>query len=121
MKNLLKLGQGPRPDLLFEEEEKAKKSDTQPDGQKQKIEFEKGLRTVRKEAKKKAREEKKKQEPIEMSRKDKLAVILAFCELLLPLANRISKRKSERETRQLHQKRNKKWDGSYGLLQLIEI
>ena len=62
MKNLLKLGQGPRPDLLFEEEEKAKKSDTQPDGQKQKIEFEKGLRTVRKEAKKKAREEKKKQE-----------------------------------------------------------
>ena len=78
--------QGPRPDLLFEEEEKAKKSDTQPDGQKQKIEFEKGLRTVRKEAKKKAREEKKKQEPIEMSRKDKLAVILAFCELLLPLA-----------------------------------
>ena len=35
--------------------------------------------------------------------------------------NRISKRKSERETRQLHQKRNKKWDGSYGLLQLIEI
>ena len=74
MKNLLKLGQGPRPDLLFEEEEKAK------------IEFEKGLRTVRKEAKKKAREEKKKQEPIEMSRKDKLAVILAFCELLLPLA-----------------------------------
>ena len=58
MKNLLKLGQGPRPDLLFEEEEKAKKSDTQPDGQKQKIEFEKGLRTVRKEAKKKAREEK---------------------------------------------------------------
>ena len=80
MKNLLKLGQGPRPDLLFEEEEKAKKSDTQPDGQKQKIEFEKGLRTVRKEAKKKA------QEPIEMSRKDKLAVILAFCELLLPLA-----------------------------------
>ena len=77
MKNLLKLGQGPRPDLLFEEEEKAKKSDTQPDGQKQKIEFEKGLRTVRKEAKKKAREEKKKQEPIEMSRKDKLAVILA--------------------------------------------
>ena len=86
MKNLLKLGQGPRPDLLFEEEEKAKKSDTQPDGQKQKIEFEKGLRTVRKEAKKKAREEKKKQEPIEMSRKDKLAVILAFCELLLPLA-----------------------------------
>ena len=56
MKNLLKLGQGPRPDLLFEEEEKAKKSDTQPDGQKQKIEFEKGLRTVRKEAKKKARE-----------------------------------------------------------------
>ena len=86
MKNLLKLGQGPRPDLLFEEEEKAKKSDTQPDGQKKKIEFEKGLRTVRKEAKKKAREEKKKQEPIEMSRKDKLAVILAFCELLLPLA-----------------------------------
>ena len=86
MKNLWKLGQGPRPDLLFEEEEKAKKSDTQPDGQKQKIEFEKGLRTVRKEAKKKAREEKKKQEPIEMSRKDKLAVILAFCELLLPLA-----------------------------------
>ena len=85
MKNLLKLGQGPRPDLLFEEEEKAKKSDTQPDGQKQKIEFEKGLRTVRKEAKKKAREEKKKQEPIEMSRKDKLAV-LAFCELLLPLS-----------------------------------
>ena len=79
MKNLLKLGQGPRPDLLFEEEEKAKKSDTQPDGQKKKIEFEKG-------AKKKAREEKKKQEPIEMSRKDKLAVILAFCELLLPLA-----------------------------------
>ena len=78
MKNLLKLGQGPRPDLLFEEEEKAKKSDTQPDGQKQKIEFEKGLRTVRKEAKKKAREEKKKQEPIEMSRKDKLAVILAY-------------------------------------------
>ncbi len=62
MKNLLKLGQGPRPDLLFEEEEKAKKSDTQPDGQKKKIEFEKGLRTVRKEAKKKAREEKKKQE-----------------------------------------------------------
>mgnify|MGYP000473700385 CR=1 FL=1 len=60
MKNLLKLGQGPRPDLLFEEEEKAKKSDTQPDGQKKKIEFEKGLRTVRKEAKKKAREEKKK-------------------------------------------------------------
>lgn len=53
MKNLLKLGQGPRPDLLFEEEEKAKKSDTQPDGQKQKIEFEKGLRTVRKEAKRK--------------------------------------------------------------------
>ena len=78
MKNLLKLGQGTRPDLLFEEEEKAKKSDTQPDGQKKKIEFEKGLRTVRKEAKKK--------EPIEMSRKDKLAVILAFCELLLPLA-----------------------------------
>lgn len=39
MKNLLKLGQGPRPDLLFEEEEKAKKSDTQPDGQKQKIEL----------------------------------------------------------------------------------
>ena len=72
MKNLLKLGQGPRPDLLFEEE-KAKKSDTQPDGQKKKIEFEKGL-------------SKKKQEPIEMSRKDKLAVILAFCELLLPLA-----------------------------------
>lgn len=35
--------------------------------------------------------------------------------------NRISKRKSERETRQLHQKRNKKWDGSYGLLQIIEI
>ncbi len=53
MKNLLKLGQGPRPDLLFEEEEKAKKSDTQPDGQKKKIEFEKGLRTVRKEAKRK--------------------------------------------------------------------
>ena len=52
MKNLLKLGQGPRPDLLFEEEEKAKKSDTQPDGQKKKIEFEKGLRTVRKEAEK---------------------------------------------------------------------
>ena len=48
----------------------------------------KDLRTVRKEAKKKAREEKKKQEPIEMSRKDKLAVILAFCELLLPLVNR---------------------------------
>ena len=53
---------------------------------KEKIEFEKGLRTVRKEAKKKAREDKKKQEPIEMGRKDKLAVILAFCELLLPLA-----------------------------------
>ena len=53
MKNLLKLGQGPRPDLLFEEEEKAKKSDTQPDGQKKKIEFEKGLRTVRKEEKRK--------------------------------------------------------------------
>ena len=66
---------------------KKRKSQTQqPDGQKKKIEFEKGLRTVRKEAKKKAREEKKKQEPIEMSRKDKLAVILAFCELLLPLA-----------------------------------
>ena len=81
MKNLLKLGQGPRPDLLFEEEE-AKKSDTQPDGQKKKIEFEKGLRTVRKEAKKKAREEKKKQELIEMSRKDKLAVILAFVKFL---------------------------------------
>ena len=80
MKNLLKLGQGPRPDLLFEEEGR----DLILGGKK--IEFEKGLRTVRKEAKKKAREEKKKQEPIEMSRKDKLAVILAFCELLLPLA-----------------------------------
>lgn len=85
-KNTAVYYKGTKIDLLFEEEEKAKKSDTQPDGQKQKIEFEKGLRTVRKEAKKKAREEKKKQEPIEMSRKDKLAVILAFCELLLPLA-----------------------------------
>ena len=53
MKNLLKLGQGPRPDLLFEEEEKAKKSDTQPDGQKKKIEFEKGLRTVKRKRVKK--------------------------------------------------------------------
>ena len=87
MKNLLKLGQGPRPDLLFEEEEKSEKSQTHSRMDKnRKSNLKKGLRTVRKEAKKKAREEKKKQEPIEMSRKDKLAVILAFCELLLPLA-----------------------------------
>lgn len=87
MKNLLKLGQGPRPDLMFEEEEK--KTKEQSEGQKKKVEFEKGIRTVRKEAKKKARKESKnskKSEWIEMSRKDKMAVILAFCELLLPVA-----------------------------------
>ena len=53
MKNLLKLGQGPRPDLLFEEEEKAKKSDTQPDGQKKKIEFEKVFAQSEKKPKRK--------------------------------------------------------------------
>ena len=109
-----------------------------------------------------------------MSRKDKLAVILAFCELLLPLAIGVmaifafliwflgkfwlhcmvnGKREYKRgqalpwevlfilyeklqpvcmeiefpkedqkeKPDNMHQKRNKKWDGSYGLLQLIEI
>ena len=53
MKNLLKLGQGPRPDLLFEEEEKAKKSDTQPDGQKQKIDLKKVFAQSEKKPKRK--------------------------------------------------------------------
>ena len=41
---------------------------------------------MRKEAKKKLREESKEQEAIEMGKKDKLAVMLAFCQLLLPIA-----------------------------------
>jgi len=89
MKNLLKLGQGPRPDLMFEEKEKEKRAEEQSEEPKKKMQFEKGIRTVRKEAKKKARKESKnskKSEWIEMSRKDKMAVILAFCELLLPVA-----------------------------------
>ena len=47
MKNLLKLGQGPRPDLMFDEDEKEKNPNAQPDGKKKKVEFEKGIRTVR--------------------------------------------------------------------------
>ena len=86
MKNLWKLGQGPRPDLMFEEQEKKKKTNEQLDAKKNKIEFEKGLRAVRKEAKKKLLEESKEQEAIEMGKKDKLAVMLAFCQLLLPIA-----------------------------------
>lgn len=107
MKNLLKLGQGPRPDLMFEENEKENHQNTQAEGTKKKIEFEKGIRTVRKEAKQRAKEERKrleaeksgefseneeevkkkqKQALDEMSRQDKMAMILAFCQLLLPVA-----------------------------------
>ncbi|MFR4456543.1 MAG: hypothetical protein ACLT5U_00770 [Mediterraneibacter gnavus] len=53
MKNLLKLGQGPRPDLLFEEEEKAKKSDTQPDGQSRKSNLKKVFAQSEKKPKRK--------------------------------------------------------------------
>lgn len=107
MKNLLKLGQGPRPDLMFEENEKENHQNTQAEGTKKKIEFEKGIRAVRKEAKQRAKEERKrleaeksgefseneeeakkkqKQALDEMSRQDKMAMILAFCQLLLPVA-----------------------------------
>lgn len=86
MKNLLKLGQGPRPDLMFEENEKEKHQNTQAEGTKKKIEFEKGIRTVRKEAKRKMKEQKHTPSHIEMDRKDKMAMILAFCQLLLPVA-----------------------------------
>lgn len=107
MKNLLKLGQGPRPDLMFDEDEKEKNPNTQPDGKKKKVEFEKGIRTVRKEAKQRAKEERKrleaeksgelseneeevtkkqKQALDEMSRQDKMAMMMAFAQLILPVA-----------------------------------
>lgn len=107
MKNLLKLGQGPRPDLMFEENEKENHQNTQAEGTKKKIEFEKGIRTVRKEAKQRAKEERKrleaeksgefseneeeakkkqKQALDEMSRQDKMAMMMAFAQLILPVA-----------------------------------
>ena len=78
MKNLLKLGQGPRPDLLFEEEEKCEKvRHTSRMDKSRKVEFEKGLRTVRKEAKRK-RVKKEKQDRIEDEPKEQTGSILAF-------------------------------------------
>ena len=107
MKNLLKLGHGPRPDLMFEENEKENHQNTQAEGTKKKIEFEKGIRAVRKEAKQRAKEERKrleaeksgefseneeevkkkqKQALDEMSRQDKMAMMMAFAQLILPVA-----------------------------------
>ena len=71
MKNLLKLGQGPRPDLLFEEEEKAKKyRHTAGWTKSRKSNLKKVFAQSEKKPKRKRVKKRKRQEPIEMSRKE---------------------------------------------------
>lgn len=86
--DLLKLGQGPRPDLSDINEDNKKYYETPKKG-----EYIKGLRQIRKEARKNSFQNDNKVQKInsrqiddsELSSKDKLAIIIAMFEIILPV------------------------------------
>lgn len=97
-KRLLKLGQGPRPDLeerrLHNEQADAKEDGALPQQTSARPVFEKGIRQVRREAKARARAEAAQENKdakgaegrLELEAKDKLAIILALLQIVLPVA-----------------------------------
>lgn len=99
-KRLLKLGQGPRPDLeerrLHDEQADAKDDGAPPQQTSARPVFEKGIRQVRGEAKARAQKGAAEQNKaaqssddrpqLELEAKDKLAIILALLQIFLPVA-----------------------------------